>query len=172
MFQDVSAKDKDFGGLSGKYEIHLIVGDAVISNPVSWHLADVNLKFPADGGDAPAPAQKADTVKPEIKHLFREPEKRPPAMVSNLFTLLCLAPALIMFIGWLRVGVNISGFPFSITAIGFHVGLGAIFTLYYYFWLQLDMFATMKYLLMVGVVTFLCGNSMLVRIATRRKQSQ
>ena len=90
-------------------------------------------------------------------------------MVSNLFTLLCLAPIGIMFIGWIVVGVNVSSFPFSLSSIGFHAGLFAIFTLYYYFWLQLNMFTTFKYLLGVGVVTFLCGNSMLIKIAEKRK---
>lgn len=162
---DVSAKAKEFGGKSGKYEIHLIVGDAVISNPVSWYLADLSLTFPESAAvDEPAPTGP----KPEIRHLFREPEKRPSAFVSNLFTLLCLAPILVMLIFWLSVGVNMSSFPFSLPAIGFHLGLGAIFTLYYYFWLQLNMFTTMKYLIMVGVVTFLCGNKMLVKIAEKR----
>jgi len=42
---DVSAKSKEFGSKSGKYGVHLIIGDSVISNSVSWHLADINLKF-------------------------------------------------------------------------------------------------------------------------------
>ena len=34
--QDVGAKAKEFGYLSGKYTIDLIVGDAVIENPIVW----------------------------------------------------------------------------------------------------------------------------------------
>ena len=52
---------------------------------------------------------------------------------------------------------------------GFHAGLGAIFTLYLYFWLQLNMFETIKYLVVIGVVTFLCGNSLLATIAKKNK---
>jgi oligosaccharyltransferase complex subunit delta (ribophorin II) len=52
---------------------------------------------------------------------------------------------------------------------GFHLGLGAIFTLYLLFWLQLNMFETIKYLVIVGVVTFLCGNSLLASIAKKNK---
>lgn len=167
---DVSAKSKDFGSRSGKYSLELIVGDAVISNPISWLVTDINLKF-AEEADA-APAAPEGALKPEIRHLFREPEPRPPAPVSSLFTLLCLAPVLIMLVLWLRLGVNISNFPFSLYAIGFHVGLGGIFGLYYYFWLQLNMFTTVKYLMMVGVVTFLCGNKMLVGIAAKRAKSE
>ena len=167
---DVGAKAKDFGHSSGKYKVSLIVGDAVISNPVDWHVADIALSFPASG-ESPTAAAADDISKarPEIRHLFREPEKRPPAVVSNLFTLLCLAPIGIMFVGWIVVGVNVSSFSFSLSSIGFHAGLFTIFALYYYFWLQLNMFTTFKYLLGVGVVTFLCGNSMLIKIAEKRK---
>ncbi len=75
-----------------------------------------------------------------------------------------------MLIGWIILGINVSSFSlFSLPTLGFHAGMGTIFALYYCFWLQLDMFATVKYLLMVGVVTFLCGNSMLVRISEKRR---
>jgi len=93
-------------------------------------------------------------------------------VVSNVFTALCLAPLLIMLGGWMRIGVNVSAFPMSLSAVGFHLGLGAIFGLYYYFWLQFNMFTTVKYLVMLGVVTFLCGNSMLVGVAARRKKAE
>lgn len=76
-----------------------------------------------------------------------------------------------MLIAWMKLGVNISAFPFSLPALGFHLGLAAIFGLYYCFWLQLNMFTTFKYLIMIGVVTFLCGNSMLVKIAEKRKSN-
>lgn len=59
--------------------------------------------------------------------MFREPEKRPPVFVSNLFTGLCLAPVILLFILWAKLGINISNFPLSLSAIGFHVGLGGNF---------------------------------------------
>jgi len=167
---DVGARTDDFGGRSGAYQLHLLVGDAVVANPVSWHVADVQLSFPEDS-KASAEATSGVGPKPEIRHLFREPEKRPPPAVSTVFTALCVAPVLIMLIGWLKIGVNVSAFPWSLSALGFHLGLGAIFGLYYYFWLQLNMFTTVKYLFMVGVVTFLCGNGMLVAIAEKRKKA-
>jgi oligosaccharyltransferase complex subunit delta (ribophorin II) len=70
------------------------------------------------------------------------------------------------------LGVNVSAFPFTLPALGFHVGLAAIFGLYYMFWLEFNMFTTVKYLIMIGVVTFLCGNSMLSGLAEKRKAAQ
>ena len=169
---EVKSKAKEFDGKSGKYELRLIIGDAVISNPISWHLADLNLQFPAPASDVDSSAPTTENnraAKPEIRHMFREPEKRPPAFVSSVFTLLCLAPLAVMLVLWLSLGVNVSGFPLSLSSLGFHAGLGAIFGLYYYFWLSLDMFQTIKYLIMIGIVTFLCGNSLLVKVAEKRK---
>jgi oligosaccharyltransferase complex subunit delta (ribophorin II) len=164
---DVSSKAKEFGSKSGKYSVSLIVGDAVVSNPVNWNLADISLKFP----DAPAISVPLNKPKPEIRHLFREPEKRPPQVVSTAFTGLCLVPIGILLVAWMKLGVNVSSFPISAVSIGFHLGLASIFGLYLQFWLHLDMFTTIKYLIMVGVVTFLCGNSMLVKIAEKRKNA-
>lgn len=165
---DVGAKQGDFKQLSGVYAAELIVGDVVISNSFSWHFADVNLKLPLDASKLPAP-YSLHKPKPVIEHLFREPEKRPPVFVSNLFTGLVFVPFSVLIGLWVKLGVNISNFPFSLSALGFHVGLGAIFVLFGFFWLQLNMFQTLKYLLGLGVVTFLCGNKLLTKIANNRK---
>ncbi|KAK1126539.1 hypothetical protein K0M31_004172 [Melipona bicolor] len=166
----------NFDYQSGDYNVELIIGDAVLSNPFQWTVATINLKFPESSsiGRADKNALYKDksniyTTKPEIKHMFRQPEKRPPAFVSNLFTGLCLAPILLLFILWAKLGVNISNFPFSISAVTFHLGLGSIFTLFGIFWLKLNMFVTLRYLFGLGIVTFLAGNKMLSRIAHKHK---
>ncbi|KAJ9584791.1 hypothetical protein L9F63_020879, partial [Diploptera punctata] len=168
---DVGGKASDFGYVSGLYTMELVVGDSVLSNSFSWVVGDVNLKFGEHASvSSPAKDQYLYAPKPEIKHLFREPERRPPAVVSNLFTGLVIVPLLLLFILWAKLGINISNFPFSISAVG-HLGLGGIFLLFGVFWLQLNMFQTIKYLLGIGVVTFLCGNKLLAKIASDRKQN-
>ncbi|XP_076083162.1 dolichyl-diphosphooligosaccharide--protein glycosyltransferase subunit 2-like isoform X1 [Mytilus galloprovincialis] len=165
---DVGANAKEFGQLSGKYGMELIVGDAVIENPFSWSLADVELNF----ADAPTPKTKESQYakKPEIKHLFREPEKRPPAVVSTVFTALVLLPLAILFICWMKIGANISNFPMSLSAVGFHVCLAGIFGLYYLYFTCLNMFDTVRYLGLLAIPTFLFGNRLLSSIAAKRKQ--
>jgi len=170
---DFQKSVKEFDYLSGKYAIKLVLGDAVVNNAISWVLADIAVKFP----DHPSPLAEREAKvsdvsyvkKPEIKHMFRQPEKRPPQVVSDTFTGLVLLPLLILLILWLRIGVNISNFPFSLYALAFHVGLTAIFGLYLLFWLKLNMFQTLQYLVIIGAVTFFCGNRMLRKMAEKQK---
>ncbi|KAH6937385.1 hypothetical protein HPB50_027529 [Hyalomma asiaticum] len=251
---DLFQKAKDMGYLSGKYELSLIIGDAVIANPFKWHLtlntddvwsglvdsnfvtatdtfqefvdageselsvceeastddaivaavrgsAEVATDDESDGEDdvdptpepdfpckdaleylakaslqltlPPNPSPPKPTVdmhapKPEIKHLFREQEKRPPVFLSNAFCGLVLAPLLLLIVLWARIGVNLSNFPFSLSTIVFHLGLAAIFGLFGCFWLRLNMFTTLKYLAGLGAVTFISGHSMLTLLTQKK----
>ncbi|XP_071515483.1 dolichyl-diphosphooligosaccharide--protein glycosyltransferase subunit 2 isoform X2 [Panulirus ornatus] len=167
---DVSNSMKEFGGVSGVYSVELIIGDASISNPTLWHIGDLSLTFPESTVATAAP-DYTYKVRPEIHHLFRSPDPRPSSVMSTTFTILCVLPLILLLIMWAKLGVNLSSFPLTLTAIVFHVGLGGILGLFCFFWLQLDMFSTLRYLFMVGVVTFFCGNSMLSNIAAKRKEN-
>jgi oligosaccharyltransferase complex subunit delta (ribophorin II) len=165
---DVGARAGDFGGKSGIYNVDLIIGDSSLVNSFVKNLGQVNLKFSLESKKEQTNAQPLRKPRNEIHHMFREPEKRPPRFVSDLFTGLCLAPILILFILWGRLGINASNFGFSLSALGFHGGLGAIFSLFLCFWLKLDMFQTVQYLLALSLLTFLCGNRVLRFIASKR----
>ncbi|KAL9963017.1 hypothetical protein ACROYT_G032178 [Oculina patagonica] len=166
---DVGATAKDsFGSLSGKYKMDLIVGDAVIQNPFEWNVGVLSLSF---AEDASKPSKDKATMyhaRPEIEHMFRVPEKRPPKAVSTAFTVLVFLPLVIMLIVWVKLGANMSNFQFSLGSIVFHLGLGGIFVLYYCFFVSLNMFSTLKILAVIGGLTFLGGNSLLSNIAARR----
>ncbi|GBL93594.1 Dolichyl-diphosphooligosaccharide--protein glycosyltransferase subunit 2 [Araneus ventricosus] len=163
---DVKLKEKDFQYASGLYDIHLIVGDHVLKNPFMWKLGQVTFTF-----TAVAPASTYENPyepKPEIKHMFREKEKRPPSIVSNTFSVLCVAPLLLLFILWIKLGANLSNFPCSIYSAGFHLGLASIFALFVCFWMHLDMFSTLKYLLGLGLLTYLSGHRLLSKLAAEK----
>ncbi|KFM68788.1 Dolichyl-diphosphooligosaccharide--protein glycosyltransferase subunit 2, partial [Stegodyphus mimosarum] len=161
---DVFTKAKEFMYASGVYDIYLIVGDAVLKNPFMWKMGHVSLTFPPN----PIPSKPSENPyepKPEIKHLFREKEKRPSSLVSNTFSVLCLVPLLLLLILWIKLGANLSNFPLSVYPIAFHLGLLAIFGLFICFWLHLNMFSTLKYLLGLGLFTFLSGHRLLSKLA-------
>ncbi|KAF1419883.1 Dolichyl-diphosphooligosaccharide--protein glycosyltransferase subunit 2, partial [Spheniscus humboldti] len=177
---DTSERKTEFDSASGTYTLYLIIGDATLENPILWNVADVVIKFPEE--DAPSTVQSKNLFvpKPEIQiqskimcghgglHLFREPEKRPPTVVSNTFTALILSPLLLLLILWIKIGANISNFSFAPSTIVFHMGHAAMLGLMYVYWTQLNMFQTLKYLAILGGVTFLAGNRMLAQKAVKR----
>ncbi|XP_038185686.1 dolichyl-diphosphooligosaccharide--protein glycosyltransferase subunit 2 isoform X2 [Arvicola amphibius] len=165
---DTSERKIEFDSASGTYTLYLIIGDATLKNPILWNVADVVIKFPDEEAPSTVLSQNLFTPKQEIQHLFREPEKRPPTVVSNTFTALILSPLLLLFALWIRIGANISNFTFAPSTIIFHLGHAAMLGLMYVYWTQLNMFQTLKYLAVLGTVTFLAGNRMLAQQAVKR----
>ena len=78
-------------------------------NSFSWDLGTVDLDLPAAPEGTPSPPSLAVppalrfTALPEIAHIFRKPEKRPPTAFSSAFSLLALAP-LLLLVGGVRAG--------------------------------------------------------------------
>lgn len=162
---DLSVRGVDFAHRSGSYDVELIVGDASISNSFRWPLAEIALNFAQEA----KPKGECTLRKPktEIKHMFREPDKRPPVVVSTFFTAICAVPLVLLVGIWMKLKVSIS-IPFS--AWFFHLGLGAILLLFYVFWVRLNMFETIRYLLPLALFTFIAGNKLLRKIAAAKKE--
>uniref|UniRef100_A0A1I8FR21 Dolichyl-diphosphooligosaccharide--protein glycosyltransferase subunit 2 n=1 Tax=Macrostomum lignano TaxID=282301 RepID=A0A1I8FR21_9PLAT len=150
---DLATGGKNLDYLSGLYAMELIVGDALIDKSLVWHLADET-------------ERAALKPKPEIKHVFRQPDKMAPASIAMGFTILCLAPLAILLILWAYLGANLSGFVTSVPALLFHIGLAGILILYFFYWSCLNMFETLRYLCLLGVPTFICGNRLLRSLAS------
>jgi oligosaccharyltransferase complex subunit delta (ribophorin II) len=165
---DLQKHEKDF--IPGTYGVRLILGDPISSNAVDWHFADANIAVAEAVAKVEKKSQKFVYDKlPEIEHKFREQEPRPVAVVSDAFTVICAAPLLLLLALWLRVGINFGNIQISLWSLGFHAGLAAIFGLYFLFWLQLNAFETLKYLAVIGIPTFFCGNRLLRSIAVHNR---
>ncbi|KAM8917432.1 dolichyl-diphosphooligosaccharide--protein glycosyltransferase subunit 2 isoform 2-T2 [Spinachia spinachia] len=165
---DTAERKSEFNSISGTYSLHLIVGDATLENPILWNVADVVLKFMDEEAPVAVQPKTLYVPKPEIQHLFREPEKKPSTVVSNTFTALILSPLLLLLILWLKLGANMSNFSFTPSTVLFHVGHAAMLGLMYVYWTHLNMFQTLKYLAIIGGLTFLAGNRMLAQKAVKR----
>ncbi|BBN00575.1 dolichyl-diphosphooligosaccharide---protein glycosyltransferase subunit 2 (ribophorin II) [Marchantia polymorpha subsp. ruderalis] len=161
--------------LSGAYSMELIVGDATMENSFLWALGTLDLDLPeAPEGVSKVPAVPVDATKKfgpkaEIVHIFRQPEKRPPAQLSNAFFILTLLPLVGFVVGLRYVGANIKNLPTSglplLSTLGFHGGIAAILTLYFFFWLKLNLFITLKVLGFLGVFTCVTGYLTLSHVA-------
>ncbi|XP_017961972.1 dolichyl-diphosphooligosaccharide--protein glycosyltransferase subunit 2 [Drosophila navojoa] len=163
---DVGNQGKNFNFQNGLYNIYLTVGDASLSNSFDWLLAPVQLKF--NQPDRDVKPRHVNGPLPEIEHQFRVPDKRPPRIVSDIFTGLCITPLVLLFVFWAKLGINVSNFTLSPSTIGFHLGFGGILALFFVFWLRLNMFQTLRLLIPIAVFTFLCGNRLLRRLYAQR----
>ncbi|KAI3526600.1 hypothetical protein L1887_05857 [Cichorium endivia] len=162
--------------LSGKYDIELTVGDAAMENSFLQPLGHIELDLP----DAPEkatrpPLQTVDPYSrygpmPEISHIFRPQEKRPPQELSYVFLGLVYVPFLAFLVGLLRLGVNMKNFPTSSVpatfAVLFHGGIAAVLALYVLFWLKLDLFTTLKTLGVLGMLLLFVGHRTLSYLAS------
>ncbi|KAI3676471.1 hypothetical protein L1987_86080 [Smallanthus sonchifolius] len=167
---------ENFFYLSGKYDIELTVGDAAMENSFLQPLGHIELDLPdAPEKSARPPAQPINPYlrygpKPEIAHVFRSQEKRPPQELSYAFLGLVFVPFLAFLIGLLRLGVNMKNFPTSTIpaafAILFHGGIAAVLGLYGLFWLKLDLFTTLKTLGVMGIFLMFVGHRALSHLAS------
>ncbi|WVZ07533.1 hypothetical protein V8G54_020879 [Vigna mungo] len=162
--------------LSGRYDIELTVGDAVMENSFLRPLGHVDLELPETPEKAvrlpPLPVDPYSRYGPkaEIAHIFRAPEKRPPQNLSLTFLSLTLLPFIGFLVGLLRLGVNFKNFPSSAApatyAILFHLGIAAVLLLYVLFWLKLDLFTTLKTVGLLGVFLMFVGHRILSHLAS------
>ncbi|XP_058197143.1 dolichyl-diphosphooligosaccharide--protein glycosyltransferase subunit 2-like [Rhododendron vialii] len=162
--------------LSGRYDIQLAVGDAVMENSYLLELGNIDLDLPEPPEKASrAPPQPVDLYlrygpKAEITHIFRSPEKRPPPELSLAFFALVLLPILGFVVGLLRLGVNLKNFPTATVsatfAILFHLGIAAVLLLYVLFWVKLDLFTTLKALGFLGIFLMFVGHRTLSHLAS------
>ncbi|KAE9460641.1 hypothetical protein C3L33_07396, partial [Rhododendron williamsianum] len=162
--------------LSGRYDIQLTVGDAVMENSYLLELGNIDLDLPEPPEKASgAPPQPVDLYlrygpKAEITHIFRSPEKRPPPELSLAFFALVLLPILGFVVGLLRLGVNLKNFPTATVsatfAILFHLGIAAVLLLYVLFWVKLDLFTTLKALSFLGIFLMFVGHRALSHLAS------
>ncbi|KAF3778883.1 Dolichyl-diphosphooligosaccharide--protein glycosyltransferase subunit 2, partial [Nymphaea thermarum] len=110
--QGTSQGLKDFLGLveklyylSGKYDLELTIGDSVMENSFLQALGHLDLDLPdAPEKAARPPPQPVDIYlrfgpRPEIAHIFRTPERRPPKELSLAFLGFTLLPLLGFLIG-------------------------------------------------------------------------
>lgn len=167
----VATSASNFAHSSGTYDINLLIGDASITNPLIWKIGSIKLTFPrveVTGKSVPSWMKMTYDPLPVINHIFRQPEKRPPAIVSDAFTVLAGVPFLLLIGLWIKLGVNLSNFSFSLSSLGFHTGLTLIFAIFAFFWTSMNMFTTLKCLSGVVLLTFLSGHSLLKGLSVKR----
>eukprot|EP00981_Chlorochromonas_danica_P012682 scaffold5256_cov192-Ochromonas_danica.AAC.8 len=152
---------------SGTYEISLIVGDVSYTEPVSFVVGHIDLKFPTKPVQshplyAKSLLHTSDTTLkalPEIEHAMRAPPRRAPAFMAYLFTLLIWLPLIAFVIFVLSLKPNLSRVS-SLSSVAYILLLLAFAVLYagYWFaWPGFDFYSTIKYLCVIFPVSIFVG---------------
>nr|CCA16092.1 conserved hypothetical protein [Albugo laibachii Nc14] len=168
---------KTFQYHSGSYNVRVILADVSFQKPIVWDLGTLEVLLATAAPSAtsrlyakPLLHESDTTFKalPEIVHIMRTQEPRPPVIVSLLFSGAVLLP-LIGFAGFV-VGSRYNAkklFKSHIFAYGvvFLASLVAIMGLYALFWVRLTFFHLLGYLSFVGSVFVISGHATLKRLA-------
>jgi len=169
---DLELTDKSmsevFHNSGGDWNVEIICGDARTKLGTRKQVGKIKVDIPAGNERESLASILANRFAPKklITHLFKEPDARPPAFISLVFTGAVLAPFMILFICWGTIGVNFKNFQFAEwSTYVFHGSFGAILLLYVCYWLKLNMFETIRYLFPLGSVCALSGNFLLRKMA-------
>lgn len=162
---------------SGAYDVAVLVGGPLVTPPVLEKLGAIELDFPVTKArDWPIYARallhETDVslgALPEKHHTFREPEVRPHAGVSVLFTLFVLAPLAGLAYGMRRGGADLKKLPGSSAGrcwcAAHQACMVAIVLLFVTYWCALTMAFTLKVLSVLSLVTTVTGRKALQSIA-------
>lgn len=157
------------GSQAGEWNSEIILGDAN-SMPKIEKLGSFTVTIDGKAKlTQDAKVQKIFSPDRLVEHTFRVPDKRPPALVSIVFTGLVLSPLVLLFILWPVYGLNFKLYSFSISGVIFHSALTCTIGLYIVYWLQLTMFTTLHYLMILSPVMVFSGHRALSALALRRK---
>ncbi|RLN67342.1 hypothetical protein BBJ29_003090 [Phytophthora kernoviae] len=174
-----AALSKKFDYQSGAHHLELILGASTFESAIVWDLGNVELMLGASPPETPSPLyakpllHESDTTLkalPEIEHVMRQDDPRPPITVSLAFLGAVLAPLFFFLIFVVRLGLNVKRlFEGSMFVFGsiFLLSLGAIFALFGLYWLELTMFRTLGYLSVLGAVNLWSGHFALKSLAEK-----
>ena len=165
------------GTLGGKYQATILIGASQPKAAIEWAIGELTvLHRPGpDGNQPPVSLSAFESVskpKPEIEHMHRVPEKRPPAIISLAFTLVAIAPTVAFVLVAIQLGANLKGLKASnvVYTVVFHGGIGAILATYVLFWLRLNLMQTLPVLLVLEALTLGVGRLSAARSAGGEKE--
>jgi oligosaccharyltransferase complex subunit delta (ribophorin II) len=146
----------------GEYEMQAVIGDSLLVKSHKWKIGVIQLNIDESDSHKDAFAEQAD-----IAHKFRDPERRPPAILAYVFTGLILAALIFLIIKLMASGsldLQLPSNPSELMyALGFQATLGAILVLYVFYWWKLNIFQALGGLAIVGSVATVLGNQALKR---------
>jgi len=186
---DITINPSTFGEAfkyqSGQYSIDIVVADVSIKNPTIWRIVDT-----IEVVSTSAPTKKKLPLYyepllhesdisigqlPEIHHVFRVPDKRPPEIVSYAFALGSLGLLATLPIILILSGANVKGLTINPLPYLYLGTVGLIFSLYGFYWYTLNMFQLLGYLsplLLLLLIIDRMGGLSILDISVKGEESE
>ncbi|RUP52432.1 Dolichyl-diphosphooligosaccharide--protein glycosyltransferase subunit Swp1 [Jimgerdemannia flammicorona] len=174
---ELSPKTAD-ENLVGPYTLEVVLGTFSLPDPLKYALGSINIESTFDLSKSAESATTAAVIygpRPEIRHIFRQPDKVPAAWLSNAFVLVVLSPWLVLLGAWLALGITpaiLGPFVSSISILAFFSTLVATEFLFYKYWTSLNIFETLTYFAGLSVFTFVTGQRALSEVQARRLKNE
>eukprot|EP00270_Netrium_digitus_P009260 TRINITY_DN2810_c0_g2_i1.p1 TRINITY_DN2810_c0_g2~~TRINITY_DN2810_c0_g2_i1.p1 ORF type:complete len:253 (-),score=80.04 TRINITY_DN2810_c0_g2_i1:182-895(-) len=178
------AEERNLSASGQPLKMTLSVGDILMANPIRWVLGEVEVDGEGEEAEtlealeaAPPAPHESSPLLPEIRHIFRPKENRPPLVVSMTFALLAVIPLLAFVYGLLRLGINLAAFPpqgskHFASAASFHAGIACILILFVFCWIKMNLFLTLRLLPVLALAVSVPGYLTLTFLADTIKKSK
>ncbi|EGG19024.1 dolichyl-diphosphooligosaccharide-protein glycotransferase [Cavenderia fasciculata] len=150
---------------TGNYQIEIIIGDSSIT-PLVWNAGEISFNF----SQAAQPLSRYPEHQP-IEYTFRADPAAPKQVITQVFSLLVIAPTAIFVVGCLFIGINFGkmpggmGFIYTVAFVGCMVACTGLIVKY---WLSLTLDVTLRYLAVLLIPTIFFGQKSLSAFATDR----
>lgn len=159
---------------SGKYDISLIVGDALLEKSFSWSIGTFAIEISPEVQAAIEEPEDLFKQLPDIAHEFKKADERPPAVLALVFTVIVLLPLfwlLITVASHVKLKFPSSPIEFLSTMI-FQATLAAFLALYALYWINLTIFQTLFGVGVLSTFAIFSGNKSLSLLHERMNKKK
>ena len=153
-------------GGGGSFIVHVLVGDVLLSEPIDWSLANLELALPRI-----TTASALDQPVVPIAHTFRPTDNKRSYLLPLLFTGALIAAFALLVLRVLAI-VNIELPPAaeSVWAVAFQAVLCGLMGMYVLYWLSLNIFQALTASVVLAIAAVLTGNKALTALHIRRSK--
>ena len=154
-------------GGGGSFIVHVLVGDVLLSEPVDWAVANLELTLPRLSAHSAALDQPVTT----IAHTFRPADKTRSYLLPLLFTgaLLAVFGALVLRVLAIT-SIELPPAAESVWALAFQGVLCGLMALYVLYWLRLNIFQALTGSVLLAIAAVLTGNKALTALHIRKSK--
>lgn len=153
-------------GGGGSFIVHVLVGDALLAEPIDWQLANLELALPRITS-----ASTLDQPVVNIAHTFRPTDHKRSYLLPLLFTGALIATFAVLVLRVLAiVDVELPPAAESVWALAFQGVLIGMMALYVLYWLRLNIFQALTGSVVLAIAAVLTGNKALTALHIRKSK--